>query len=172
MRKLVIAALLLTVSLAACGNDDSPNVGTGTTAGDSAETTAAGAPVTLSGQVTDKGTKDATSGDELELELDNFYFSPTFIKVTAGQKLTLKLKNEGSAPHTFTSTELSVDKELKPDETATVEITVPSADAVAFFCRFHQGGGMQGALFTKEGASAGGGSSGTTATTAAPSNGY
>jgi plastocyanin len=172
MRKLVIAALLLTVSLAACGSDDKPKVATGTTGGDSAQTTAAAAPVSLSGKVTDKGTKDATSASELELEADNFYFNPTFIKVKAGQKLTLQLKNEGSAPHTFTSTELGVDKELKPGDTATIDITVPSADAVAFFCRFHQGGGMQGALFTKEGATAGGGSSGSTATTVAPSNGY
>jgi plastocyanin len=169
MRKLVVAALLMTLSLAACGSDDKTTDATDTTVGDTA-TTAAGAPVTLSGKVTDKGTTDASGKDELEVEADDFYFKPTFIKVTAGQKLTLELKNEGATAHTFTSPELGVDKELKPDESATVEITMPSADAVAFYCRFHQGGGMQGAVFTKEGATAG--QSGSTATTAAPSNGY
>jgi plastocyanin len=166
MRKLVVAALMVTLSLAACGNDDNKTEATNTTAGDRA---ASDAPVTLSGKVNNEGTKDATAGGELEVEADDFYFKPTFIKATAGQKLTISLKNEGAATHTFTSTELGVDKELKPGDTATVEITVPSADAVAFFCRFHQGGGMQGAVFTKEGSTVGGGS---TSTTAAPSNGY
>jgi len=170
MRKLVVAVMILTLGLAACGSDDSSN-SSDTTAKADTDSGTAGAPVQLSGKVTDKGTKDATGASKLEVEADDFYFKPTFIKATPGQKLTLELKNEGSATHTFTSTELSVDKELKPDETATVEITVPSADAVAFFCRFHQGSGMQGAVFTKEGASAGG-ASGSSATTAASSNGY
>ena len=167
MRKLVVAALLVTLSLAACGDDDSTTEATDTTTGDT--TAAAQAPVTLSGKVNNEGTKDATGAGELEVEADDFYFKPTFIKATAGQKLTLELKNEGSAAHTFTSTDLGVDKELKPGDTATVEITVPSADASAFFCRFHQGGGMQGAMFTKEGSAP---ASGSTATTAASSSGY
>ena len=166
MRKLVVVALLVTVSLAACGDDDSTTEATDTTTGGTA---ASEAPVTLSGKVNDEGTKDAVGTDELEVEADDFYFKPTFVKVTAGQKLTLALKNEGSAAHTFTSTELGVDKELPPGASETIEITVPSADAVAFFCKFHQASGMQGALFTKEGSAPGGAS---TATTAASSSGY
>jgi plastocyanin len=169
MRKLVVAALMVLLSLGACGSDDKTTEATNTTAGDSAGAASSEAPVTLSGKVNDEGTEDATGAAEIELEADDFYFKPTFVKATPGQKLQVALKNEGAAPHTFTSTELGVDKELKPGESTTVEITVPSADAVAFFCRFHQAGGMQGAVFTKEGATAGAGSTGTTA---APSNGY
>ena len=169
MRKLVVAALMVLLSLAACGSDDNTTEATNTTAGDSAGASSSEAPVTLSGKVNDEGTEDATGASSLDVGLQDFSFEPTFIKVTAGQKLTVALENKGAAPHTFTSTALGVDKELKPGERATVEITVPSADAVAFLCRFHQGGGMQGAVFTREGTTAGAGSS---ATTAPPSNGY
>jgi len=168
MRKLVVAVMMLMLGLAACGSDNSGSSSDTTAKADSGSSSA---PVQLPGKVTNKGTKDATGASKLEVEADDFYFSPTFIKATPGQKLTIELKNEGSATHTFTSTELGVDKELKPDETASVDITVPTADAVAFFCRFHQSSGMQGAVFTKEGATVGG-ASGSTATTAASSNGY
>jgi plastocyanin len=169
MQKLVVAALMVMVSLVACGSDDNTTEATNTTAADTADTAASGAPVALSGKVNDQGTADASGDSQLDMEVGDFSFKPTFIKVTAGQKLTLALKNQGAAPHTFTSTALGVDKELKPGESATVEITVPSADATGFVCRFHQGGGMQGAVFTKEGATAGAGATGTTT---APSNGY
>lgn len=166
MRKLVVVALLVTLSLAACGDDDSTTEATDTTTGDAAATEA---PVTLSGKVNDEGTEDATGASSLDVAVADFSFAPTFVKVAAGQKLTIALKNEGKAPHTFTSTELGVDKELQPGASDAVEITVPSADAVTFFCKFHQGGGMQGALFTEKGSSPSGGS---TATTAASSAGY
>ena len=61
----------------------------------------AAAPVSLPGQTTNKGTGDATSG-KIELEADDFYFNPTFIKVTPGSTVTLTLKNEGSVQHTTT----------------------------------------------------------------------
>jgi plastocyanin len=166
MRKLVVAAMLVVLGLAGCGDDESTTDTTATTAGDTA---ASEAPVALSGKVNNEGTADATGTDELEVEADDFYFKPTFVKVTAGQKLTVKLKNEGAAAHTFTSAELGVDQELQAGDTATVEITVPSADSVTFFCRFHQGGGMQGAVFTKESAAP---ASGGTQTTTAPAVGY
>jgi plastocyanin len=168
MRKLVVAALVLTLGLAACGKDSkssSTNASTGGTA-------ASGAPVQLPGQVTDKGTKDATGATSLAVEQDDYYFKPTFIKATAGQKLTLTVKNEGKASHTFTSTELGVDKELKPGESASIDVTVPSADATLFFCRFHQSSGMQGAIYTKDGASIGGASGATPTTVQTTSNGY
>jgi plastocyanin len=153
MRKILILLAAVALFVVGCGGGSSSST-----------------PAKLSGSTTNKGTKDLT-GSAAEVEMDDFYFNPTFIKTTPGQKITLTLKNEGKANHTFTSPDLSVDKELAPGSTVTVDITVPSADAAAFYCRFHQASGMQGAVFTKEGSSAGSGS-GTTATTTAPSNGY
>ena len=172
MRKLVVAALLVTMTVAGCGDDDGTTDATNATDTTAADAATGDAPVSLSGKVNDEGTKDASGASTLEVEADDFYFKPTFIKTTAGQKLTIALKNEGQAAHTFTSTELDVDEEVAPGGTASIEVTVPSAEAVAFFCRFHQGGGMQGAFFTKEGATAGGGGGATDTTVVPAGNGY
>jgi plastocyanin len=156
MRRAVAIAALALLVLGACGDDDSDTAsvsgsGTGSASGSGAggETEA---PVELSGEVNNHGDGDATGKDDLAVELDDFYFGPTFVKVTSGQKLTLELKNEGEATHTFTSDALSVDQTVEPGKSATVEVTLTDAEAVAFHCRFHEGSGMQGAFYTKEGA--------------------
>jgi plastocyanin len=140
-----VAALL---GLAACSSDSkdskSTDNSTSTTKG------AAKAPVTLNGTVNNKGTKDiSTKGasTEIEVELDDFYFEPTFIKVAPGQKIKVELENEGSMAHTFTSSALGVDQEVAPGKKATVNVTIPTTGATPFFCRFHQSSGMQGAMF-------------------------
>jgi plastocyanin len=112
-------------------------------------------PVTLSGKVNNKGTKDISSKAtaSLELEADDYYFEPTFVKVKAGEKVTITLKNEGSATHTFTSTGLSIDQQVAPGKSAKFTVTVPSSgNAFQFHCNFHQSMGMQGAFYTKAGA--------------------
>jgi plastocyanin len=113
--------------------------------------------VALDGKVNAKGTKDISKSKHatLELELDDFYFSPTFIKVKPGEKVTLKLKNEGSATHTFTSSALSADKTLSPGSSTSMTITIPpSGQAFQFHCNFHASMGMQGAFFITKGATA------------------
>lgn len=149
MRKPVtIAAVLLAAALglAACssGSSKSSSPSSGGSGGKTA-------PVSLPGTVSNHGTKDVSAGGTtvtLTIEADDFYFNPTFVKAAAGQKISVQLKNEGKASHTFTSPTLGVDKELAPDEKATVEVTMPASGNAAFFCRFHQGSGMQGAFFT------------------------
>jgi plastocyanin len=118
---------------------------------------AAKKPVKISGTVNVHGTKDVSSKSsaELDMELDNFYFGPTFVKAKAGETITLELENEGSAPHTFTSPAFDIDEQLAPGDKKTVEITVPAdGGAFRYFCRFHSSSGMQGAVFTKAGAKA------------------
>jgi plastocyanin len=150
MRKLaLVTALSLTVvvGLAACSSDsDSSGSSKSTT------TTKAGAkaPVALAGTVNNKGTKDISSAGastKLEVELDDFYFEPTFIKVAPDQKVTIELKNEGSVAHTFTLTALDIDQEVQPGQKAEVTVTAPASGNAAFFCRFHKDSGMQGAFF-------------------------
>jgi plastocyanin len=118
-------------------------------------------PVNLGQKVTNKGTKDVSKSSKakLEVELDNdgskYYFEPTFIKAKAGEKITIEANNEGNTVHTFTSDELSVDKELQAGKSAKFTVTVPSSGAVfQFHCTFHADLGMIGAVFTKKGASA------------------
>jgi plastocyanin len=114
-------------------------------------------PVTLGQKVTNKGTKDVSSKStaKFEMELDDKYFEPTFIKAKPGEKLTLELKNEGSLPHTFTSDTLAVDQQVDPGKSMTIKVTVPSSGKVfQFHCDFHEDAGMVGAVYTKAGASA------------------
>jgi plastocyanin len=150
MRKILILLGAVAVFLTGCGDDSSSGTGT---------------PVKLTGNTTNKGTKDL-SGSEIEVEADDFYFEPTFIKGgTPGATVTVKLKNKGKNPHTFTSSALGVDEQVAPGESKDVTITLPQSGASEFHCTFHQqSNGMQGAFFFKDGdtvaaAGAGGGSS-------------
>jgi plastocyanin len=138
-------ALAAVLGLAACSSDskDSSDASTTTKA-------AAKNPVALSGTVNNKGTKDISAkgaSTEIEVELDDFYFEPTFVKVAPGQKIKVELENEGTMVHTFTSSTLGVDQEVAPGKKATVNVTIPATGATPFFCRFHQASGMQGAMF-------------------------
>ena len=100
---------------------------------------------------------DATSGS-LEVELEDFYIDPTYIKAKPGEKVKLSLKNTGGSAHTFTSSALGVDETLQPGASKDVEVTMPAAGATEFHCRFHQSSGMQGAFFFNAGDTLAGGS--------------
>jgi plastocyanin len=137
-------------------------------------------PVKISGKVNVAGTGTATGGN-VSINLTDFQFSPTFIKVPSGTtSVTVTLQNNGTHPHTFTVPSASVDQLLNPGQTATVTVTIPSKGATTFFCRFHRSLGMQGSFFGKVGdkpiatPSAAGATATTTATTKAPtsSGGY
>jgi plastocyanin len=130
--RLTAAAALagLALALAACSSSSS---GSG------------GGNAGLTGKVNNHGTK-TVSGGTLEVEADDYYFEPTIIKAKAGTKLTLEIKNEGKAVHTFTSPKLNVDKQLSPGQSATVTVTVPASGSAQFHCTFHESMGMQGAV--------------------------
>jgi plastocyanin len=120
------------------------------------------APVALSGTVNDHGTKDVTGRDELEVEQDDFYFNPTFIKAKPGSTLKVELTNEGDVQHTFTIDALNIDETVDKGASKDVTVKLPASGAVAFYCRFHKGQGMQGAFFFTSGDSVGSGGGGAT----------
>ena len=168
-RKLLIALAGLALVAASCGDDDDTGGSQGTTApaGTSAATTGTSAgseasapeetegttpgsaPVSLEGTVNNKGTKEIT--DEVTLELDDYYFEPTFLKASPGATIHVELENEGDDTHTFTIDSLGIDQEVAPGDSATVDVTLPQEGAVRFYCRFHGNMGMQGAFFFNEG---------------------
>jgi plastocyanin len=119
-------------------------------------------PVKLTGPVFIHGTKKVPAGGKLDIELDDFYFDPTYLQAAPGQQVTLTLHNEGQATHTFTIDELGVDVTVYPGRSSKATLTVPADHAVQYHCSFHVSQGMQGALFTKKGQAV---SSGSTATT-------
>lgn len=174
----IVAALAVTLAFVAagCGSSGGGSDSTGTKDGGGATTTAAAgsdAPVALEGQVNDKGTKDV-SGDgakaTVEMELDDNYFSPTFIKAEPGATVTVEIENAGDNPHTFTLDDGSVDEQVDPGAKTTVEVTVPEDGSLRFSCNFHGSMGMQGAFYT--GAEASGSDATTTTAAATGGKGY
>jgi plastocyanin len=176
----IVAALAVTLAFVAAGcgsSGGSDSTDTTAAKGDAATTTAAAseAPVALEGKVNDKGTKDI-SGDgsaaKLDMELDDDYFSPTFIKAEPGAKVTIELENEGDNPHTFTLDDGSVDQQVEPGAKETVTITVPDDGSLRFSCDFHGSMGMQGAFYTGTGSSGGGATTTTAASSDSGGSGY
>jgi plastocyanin len=126
-------------------------------------------PVTLDGKVNNKGSKDISGkkAATLEVEADDYYFEPTFVKVQPGEKVRITLENEGKTTHTFTSDSLNIDQQVAAGKKAKFTVTVPSdGSAFQFHCTFHGSMGMQGAVYTKAGASVE-----KTSTTKAPTSG-
>lgn len=96
----------------------------------------------------DHGTKDVKGQGGLDLEADNYYFEPTFLRGTPGQKLKLEIKNESSTLHNFSIPEQHVDVNIPRKGKVVVEITFPSSGVVRFICKFHESRGMNGELLT------------------------
>ena len=135
----VIAALCLVFAAAGCGGSSG-----GGSEGEKATTTNIGGT-----EAESHGTKDVTTAaGKVEIELYDNYFEPTVLKGKPGQMVELELKNEGSATHTFTLAEQSVDKEIQPGDETETEVKFPASGELKFVCKFHQGGGMIGALQT------------------------
>jgi plastocyanin len=133
---------------AACGGDDEPEGGatSGSEQSDEDEGGGGGTVQVAGEDANDHGSTDASGEDELKLEADDFYFSPTVITGAAGQSLTVEIENEGNAPHTFTIDDQGIDEQIEAGEDASVEVTFPDSGEVLFYCRFHQGQGMRGGL--------------------------
>jgi plastocyanin len=137
MRTRILGSLAVVLVLAlmttACGKENGNEGGGGTT--------------TIAGQkANDHGTKDVSGESSLELEQDNYYFSPTILMGSAGEKLTLELSNEGSALHNFSVTDQGIDQDVPSGKKAEVTVTFPQSGTLVFFCKYHQTLGMVGAL--------------------------
>ena len=92
--------------------------------------------------------KDVSGLAELDLEADEYYFEPAFLRGTPGQKLKLEIENESNTLHSFTIPEQKLDMDIQPKGKVVVEVTFPPSGVVRFVCRFHSELGMQGELLT------------------------
>src|SRR5262245_6352366 len=129
--------------------------GSGAAATPPAQTQAADSPsgksksVTLGGVAyADHGTKDVGNLSELELEADDYYFSPTFLRGKPGQKVTLLVENEGSTLHNISIPSFGIDKDIPPKGKVQVDVTFPALGMLAVSCKFHGSLGMNGRLLT------------------------
>ena len=94
----------------------------------------------------DHGTKDAAGQPAIELELDDYYFSPTFVRGTPGQSLTVELENESGTLHNMSMPGQNIDQDVPPHGRARIAIVFPASGAVSFHCKFHSAMGMNGQL--------------------------
>src|SRR2546422_228018 len=129
--------------------------GSGAAATPPAQTRVAASPsgksksVTLGGVAyADHGTKDVRNLSKLELEADDYYFSPTFLRGKPGQKLTLLVENEASALHNISIPALGIDNDIPPRGKIQVDVTFPASGILAVSCKFHGSLGMNGQLLT------------------------
>ncbi len=149
--RLALALLsLVLLPLVGCGDDDAEVGGGGPTTSASPPTTSAGeepaAPPSIPGPVNRHGAERLT-GNQLEMELDDFYFGPTFVQASPDEAVTVRLHNEGSVQHTFTISGTGVDAVLQPGQEMDTQVTLPSDGPVVFVCRFHENQGMRGAFY-------------------------
>ncbi|MDP9184520.1 MAG: cupredoxin domain-containing protein [Actinomycetota bacterium] len=76
----------------------------------------------------------------------NFFFSPSTLDGTAGQKLTITLDNEGTVAHNFSIDDQNISVTLQPGTEQDIEVTFPQSGSVQFYCVFHKANGMTGQL--------------------------
>jgi plastocyanin len=155
-----VLALGLVPLLAGCGSSGSSSTTTESSGGGGESE---GGTTTVGGlQANNHGTKSVETSGKTEVELDDFYFEPTVLEGTPGQKVTLELKNEGKVEHSFTVDSQGIDKDIEPADEGEVTVTIPESGAISFYCKYHKSSGMAGALAVEGGT---GGMTGTGTTT-------
>jgi plastocyanin len=131
---LVIGLLvgMLALAAAGCGGD-------GDDGGSASATTAAPEP-------TSAPTTAAGGGGDNEIQLvaANFAWDKTSLEMTAGSEVSVEVRNQDSARHSFTFEAASVDEVVDGGEDATATFTAPAAGSYEFHCRFH--GSMTGTV--------------------------
>lgn|ERR671923_65593 len=151
LRRVLPAAALVSQALAlalmsACGGDSG---GGGSNGGKSS----GGGTITLEGTpANNHGTKQVTA-DSVEVELGDYYFEPTILVGKPGAKVKLELVNNGELEHNINADVAQVGAAVPLDQDIrsgggkeTVEVTFPDSGQLVFFCKYHEGDGMVGAL--------------------------
>lgn len=136
---------LVAMGGAACADDDEPEAAA---PDPPTVTTAASVPLDLSGPVNDQGTATLGDSNRVGIQLDEFYFAPTYvgmIPAALSRTVTVLLSNAGTQQHTFTIEALAVDEELAPGDVRTIEVELRDIP-VEYVCRFHAPQGMRGAI--------------------------
>jgi YVTN family beta-propeller protein len=100
----------------------------------------------------DHGTTEVTGQAEMDLEADDYYFAPTFLRGAPGQTLTLEIENESGTLHNFSIPEQHIDTDIPPKGKVKVAVTIPPSGAVHFLCKFHTALGMNGELLAGDAA--------------------
>jgi plastocyanin len=162
LRARVAAAVpVLFALLAACGGGSSG--GSSVSSGSSTNNNSSSGMKTIAGvDANFHGEENVAGKSALTVEADSFYFEPSVLKGTAGQKLTLTIENHTSTPHNFSIEAQHINSDLDANGKKTVTVTFPSSGVLSFFCEYHKSQGMAGGLLVSgpfSGSSNGGSSS-------------
>ncbi len=94
----------------------------------------------------DHGTRDAKGQAVVDIEADDYYFKPTFVRGAPGQTLTLEVENESGTLHNLSIPGQRIDRDIPPRSKTKVDIVFPASGVVGFSCKFHGALGMNGQL--------------------------
>jgi plastocyanin len=139
-------ALLLLFALAGCGSGGAKSTSNYYSAGPTSTVPATHPPPKMNR----RGTKDVSGAPSVNVEMNDHSFSPTIIKATPGQKLKLNFSNHGTVEHNFTVQSQGISRDVPPQKTANVEVTLPSSGLIAFYCKYHKKLGMAGELVVRQ----------------------
>ncbi len=84
--------------------------------------------------------------------MNDYAFTPTFVRGDPGQRLTLVVQSRSGLLHNLSIPGQRVDTNLPPGGTTSVDVTIPQSGAVRFFCSFHAALGMNGELLAGDAA--------------------
>jgi plastocyanin len=175
MRLVRVAApfAVLVLGLSACGGGSSGGSTLGaqssnppsTNTGDSNSPTIAGLPAN------NHGAADVTGKSSVSIQAASYYFQPSVLKGTPGQKLTLHVTNGSSTQHNLTIDAQHVNSDLDGHASVDVHVTMPASGVLSFWCEYHKGNGMVGGLLVS-GPVAGAGSPSPSASSDSGGGGY
>ena len=146
----VFGAACSSKSNSSSGGSPSPSESVSASASASASESAGGTITVGSDTANNHGSKEVDNVTSVEVEMDDFYFGPTVLTGTPGQKLTIELKNESKAGtlHNFSLSDQNIDQDVQADQSTEVTVTFPQSGFLEFFCKYHKASGMVGELTT------------------------
>jgi plastocyanin len=101
--------------------------------------------------IAERGTAQVGGRVAFEIEAGDFFFTPTYLRGTAGQQIALGVVNTSDGTrHNFTITDQGINQDIAPGEAAQINVTFPESGALIFLCKFHVSQGMQGQLLVAD----------------------
>lgn len=80
----------------------------------------------------------SVAGDEIAITIKDHRFDPAEISLPAGQKVTLRVKNQDATPEEFESDDLDFEKVIAGQQSATVGVGPLEAGQYEFHGEYHE----------------------------------
>jgi YVTN family beta-propeller protein len=89
---------------------------------------------------------DAAAGTVVQVDAEDYAFTPSSVRGRPGERLRLRLTSRSTTLHNITIPAQHVDRDIDPGRVVEVDVTVPEAGALPFFCKFHAALGQRGQI--------------------------